>query len=722
MREEPLRSARRAIDLEPLLRPRSVAVLGASDRPSPGRMIIESLDRIGFPGPIYPVNPKDKTLFGRRSYPSIADLPEAVDVLAICVNHTRVLEHMRPAALRGVRAAIIFDGGFAERGDDGRRRQDELVAICREGGIALCGPNCMGVVSPHARSSVYIQALRDPARLGGDVGLISQSGSICIGLLADCRRFGWSHVISSGNEAVLAAVDFLEYLIDDPATRVIALFLETVREPARFVAALDRAADRGKPVVVLKVGRSERARRAITSHTGGLAGEVRVFSAVLRAHRAIEVGELDEMVEVLACCQGSRRPSGRRLAVMTASGGQAELLLDLATAAGLSLPPLSPAARDELQRALGSLTGDGNPLDAWGNGDYATNFPRAISLLGADPGYDAVTFCSDSFDDQPYGTPERLMAYARVLAEGAARSSKPFYYMTTRSGIFRRDVLAYLRSTASPVIGGRDGASERSTDSRAGPSLARQPARPTPVAPTARRLLAAGRRQHSRADAKRVLAEAGLPVAGERLVSALPEARAAAVALGYPIALKVVSDDIPHRTELGLVAVGLRDERELALEWERMSRRLEETGKRGAIAGFLIQEMARDGFEVFAGVSVDPDWGPVLAFGAGGVLVEALGDVALRPLPLRDGEAEAMIAETRAGALLAGYRGRPPGDVLALARCLTALADFAWAEREHVAEIDVNPIVVRERGRGCVVVDALIVPRAVAAPPGPAVP
>jgi acyl-CoA synthetase (NDP forming) len=626
------------------------------------------------------------------------------------VNHARVLEHMRPAARRGVRAAIIFDGGFAERGDEGRRRQDELVGICREAGIALCGPNCMGVVNPHARSSIYIQTLADPALLAGNVGLISQSGSICIGLLADCRRFGWSHVISSGNEAVLPAVDYLEYLIDDPATRVIALFLETVREPERFVAALDRAADRGKPVVVLKVGRSERARRAITSHTGGLAGEARVFSAVLRAHRAIEVGELDEMVEVLACCQGPRWPAGRRLAVMTASGGQAELILDLATAAGLHLPPLSDASRGAMKQSIGTLTGDGNPLDAWGNGDYATNFPRAISLLGADPGYDAVTFCSDSFDDQPFGTPERLMAYARLLAEGAAESPKPFYYMTSRSGIFRRDVLAFLRERGIPLIGGTRqglGAIDR---------LARwteSPGAPRPGSGCAGRLaslLAGGPRPtiHEH-DAKRLLAEAGLPVVGERLVTGLPEARAAAAALGYPIVLKAVSDDIPHRSELGLVAVGLADERDLTGAWERMSRRLDETGKRGVIAGFLVQEMAHDGLEVFAGVNTDPDWGPVLAFGAGGVLVEALGDVALRPLPLRDGDAEAMIAETRAGALLAGYRGRPPGDLAALARCLTALADFAWAERHHLAEIDVNPIVVSARGSA--VVDALIVPR-----------
>jgi len=707
-----MRHTRREVDLAPLLRPRSVAVVGASDRPSPGRMIIESLDCFGFPGPVYPINPNRETLFGRRCYRSIDELPEPVDVLAVGVNHTRVIEQMQAAARRGVRAAIIFDGGFAERGEEGRRRQEELTAICREAGIALCGPNCMGVVTPHARSSIYIQTLRDPARLAGNVGLVSQSGSIVISLLADCRRFGWSHVISSGNEAVLTAVDFLDYLIDDPATRIIALFLESVREPDRFVAALDRAADRGKPVVVLKVGRSERARRAITSHTGGLAGEARVFSAVLRAHRAIEVNELDEMVEVLACCQGPRWPGGRRTAVMTASGGLAELLLDLGAAAGVDLPPLTPDARIEMQKAIGVLSGDGNPLDAWGNGDYATNFPRAVALLGADPTFDVVTFCSDSFDDQPYGTPERLMAYARILADGAAASSKPFYYLTTRPGIFRMDVFEFLRERGIPLIGGTRqglGALDRMAGWARPPALLRAGA----AEGTARIATVLGARTRPTIhehDAKRLLAEAGLPIVRERLVADLAEARAAAAALGYPIVLKVVSDTIPHRSEHGLVAVGLHDEKELVVEWERMSTRLAEMGHRDA-TGFLIQAMERGGLEVFAGVSADPDWGPALAFGTGGVLIETLADVALRTLPLREGDAEAMIAETRAGTLLAGYRGRPPGDVPALVRGLNALADFAWAERDHIAEIDVNPIVVRERGQGCVVVDALIVPR-----------
>jgi acyl-CoA synthetase (NDP forming) len=261
------------MSLDRLLRPRSVAIVGASERPSVGRTLVEALDGIGFRGDVYPVNPRYENLLGRRCYPSVADLPRNVDVVAFAVSHARVLENMRPAADRGVGAAVIFDGGFAEADAEGQKRQEAIATICREASISLCGPNCMGVISPHVPSLVYIQAVHDPTRLAGNVGMISQSGSICIGLLTDCRRFGWSQVISSGNEAVVAAVDFLEYLVDDPATRVIAMFLESVRQPERFVAALDRAADRGKPVVVLKVGRSDRTRRANSTHTGGLAGE-----------------------------------------------------------------------------------------------------------------------------------------------------------------------------------------------------------------------------------------------------------------------------------------------------------------------------------------------------------------------------------------------------------------------------------------------------------------
>jgi acyl-CoA synthetase (NDP forming) len=697
-----------------LLKPRSVAVLGASERPSVGRTIVENLDRIGFAGDVYPINPRYETLLGRRCYRSVEELPPGVDLLAFCVNHERVLEGLRAAAARGVRAAVAFDAGFAESDDAGRQRQEELVAICRQAGIAFCGPNCMGVISPHARSLVYLNALRDPLPLAGNVGLISQSGSIVIGLLADCRRFGFSRVISTGNEAVLVAADFLEHLVDDPDTQVIAMFLESVRQPGRFVAALDRAAGAGKPVVVLKVGRSERARRAITSHTGGLAGEARVLSAVLRAHRAIEVEDLDEMTEVLAACQGPRRPAGRRLAVMTNSGGHAELILDVAASVGLELPPLGADTRAEIVRVIGPVGGDGNPLDSWGNGDFSTNVPHALRVLGAAPELDAVVWCTDSADDSAMGTPERFLTYARMLAEGAAASTKPFYLMGTRPGIFRRDQLDYLRGHGIPLIGGtRQGL--RGLDRLARSLAPPAPARPTPPTPsvTVASLCRDGsRRTIHEHDAKRLLAAAGLPVVRETLCTSREAALQAAEALGWPVALKLVADEVPHRSDLGLVAVALRDAHEVGAAWDRMAAVRAEKLAGVAVAGVVVQPMVSGGVEVLAGVTHDRDFGPLLAFGLGGVAVEALDEVALRPLPLRTGDAQALVAEAPTAAkLLAGLRGQPPADVEALVRCLEALADYAWADRAAVDEIDLNPIKVLPRGRGCVVVDALIVPR-----------
>src|SRR3954452_20297824 len=249
--------------LEALFQPRSIAVIGASEKPGVGRRMVASLGRIGFAGAIYPINPAYPTILGHPCYPTIADVPDAPDVAMFCLGHQRVPNAFIAAARRGIKGAVIYDRGFAEQGDEGRRLQDDIQAICREAGIALCGPNCMGVLNPHHPSTTYLGELRDPIGLAGNVGLVSQSGAVCISLLTDTRRFGFSHVVSSGNEAVLCAADYLEYLVEDPRTAVVGPFIETIRQPDRFVAALDRAAAAGKPVVVLKAGQSQRARRAV---------------------------------------------------------------------------------------------------------------------------------------------------------------------------------------------------------------------------------------------------------------------------------------------------------------------------------------------------------------------------------------------------------------------------------------------------------------------------
>jgi acyl-CoA synthetase (NDP forming) len=695
------------MQLDPLVKPRSVAIVGATDRGGPGRAVMESLGAIGFTGPIYPVNPKYQTVLNVKCYPSLTELPEAPDIVVFSIRNPLIPEQMRLAVARGARAAVIYDSGFAELGGDGAKLQEEIAGLAREAGMPVCGPNCMGILNPPARVTTYKQNVIDPAAIVGNVGIVSQSGSVCIAMLSDLRRFGVSLSVSAGNEAVTRTVDYIDYLIDDPNTKAIATFTETVREPERYVAALDRAAAAGKPVVVIKVGRSERTQRAITSHTGGLAGSSRVFSELLRAHRAIEVDDLDEMTEVLAVCQGKRWPRGRGISVVTGSGGLSELILDNATAAGLHLPPLSADERAEAERVIGRITGDGNPFDAWGNGNYAVNLPHAMSVVDGSPRIDSVVYCTDTSDDPIIGYPSRVFEQVNLLSKAASASSKPYYLMSSRSGVMNRKQIDGMREAGLVVIGGTRaglGALDR---------MGRWAAALPPVRKSAAPMHAALARERGRTinefDAKKLLAAYGIPTTREQRVTTVAEAAAAARALGYPVVLKVVSDAIAHKTELGLVAVNLKSEQDLTDSFAQLSERLDKLEPRPADAAFLVQEFVADGVEVFAGVSRDPDFGLTLAFGMGGIAIEVVRDFALRMLPLRDGDAEAMIAETHGAALLGGLRGRAPADVKSLAACLYALADFAQHNADHLAEIDLNPIKVLVDGRGCAVVDALIV-------------
>ena len=695
------------MQLDPLVKPRSVAIVGATDRGGPGRAVMESLGAIGFTGPIYPVNPNYATVLNIKCYPTLMELPEAPDMVVFSIRNPLIPDQMRLAVKRGARAAVIYDSGFAELGEEGAKLQDEIAGLAREAQMPVCGPNCMGILNPPARVTTYKQNVIEPAAIVGNVGIVSQSGSVCIALLSDLRRFGISLAVSAGNEAVTRTVDYLDYLIDDPNTKVIATFTETVREPERYVAALDRAADAGKPVVVIKVGRAERTQHAITSHTGGLAGSSRVFSELLRAHRAIEVTDLDEMTEVLAVCQGKRWPRGRGISVVTGSGGLSELILDNATALGLDLPPMTSADREEAQRVIGRTSGDGNPFDAWGNGNYAVNLPHALSVVDKSERIDAICYCNDTSNDPIIGQPSRVFENTEILSKAASASTKPYYLLSTRSGVMNRKQVDAMREAGLVVIGGtRQGLCAIDRVGRWSQGL-KSVRRSATAAPT----LAEHRGRHTinEFDAKRLLAAYGIPVTREARVETADQAAAAARGLGYPVVLKAVSDAIAHKTELGVVAVNLKSEDDLRRAYTQIDARLNKLNPRPADAAFLVQEFVPGGVEVFAGVSRDPDFGLSLAFGMGGIAIEVMRDFALRMLPLREGDAEAMIAETRGAALLGVIRGGEAADIESLTRCLYALADFASQNAAHIAEIDLNPIKVLPKGRGCVVVDALIV-------------
>lgn len=697
------------IDLEPLFRPRSVAVVGASPRPAVGRYIVDTLKAFGFPGAIYPVNPRYAAIDDTPCHASLEDLPAPPDVVAFCVSPERTLEGFRQLPAAGARAAVIFGGGYGEAGAWGRAAQAEIVAIAREAGIALCGPNCMGVISPHARSATYLQIGGRREALAGNVGLISQSGSICISMLSDVSRFGYSLVASTGNEAVVSAAAVLDYMVDHDETGIVAAFTETIAEPERFVAALDRAAAAAKPVVVLKVGKAERTREAITTHTGGIAGDARVLSEVLRAHRAIEVAEYDELIEVLAAFQAPRLPAGRAISVVTSSGGAAELMLDVADDSALDLPALPAADFAEARRVIGDFAGDGNPLDAWGNGNFRENMPHALGVVGRVANTDAVVLSYDNDDNAPMGRIADYLARIDILEAARTASTKPHYQLTLRPGLRIAEQTARLRALGIPPLYGIRqglGAIDRLARWNGGLAAARPPRHPGVDLAD---LAIAGRASVHEYDSKRLLARLGLGTTRERLVANAEDAAAAAEAFGYPVALKAVSDRIPHRSDHGLVLLDVATPADLAAAWRTLTARLV---KVDAAADILVQEMVSDGLEVFAGVAHHPGFAHVLAVGFGGVELELRDDTALRMLPLRHGEAERMIAELRGAARFRAFRGRSAYDVESLAACLYKISDLIAATGDLIREIDLNPIKLLPAGEGCVIVDALVLPMA----------
>jgi acyl-CoA synthetase (NDP forming) len=703
------------VELKKLFAPRTIAIVGASRREtSSGYRIMGSLAKLGYSGAVYPVNPAYEHVLGQHCYADLGEIPSEIDAVALCVDARHLEAALLAAGERGVGAAVIFSSIVTGDREEGQRLRQSLGRIAGEYGMALCGPNCMGVLSPVNKTSMYLGTVLDSRGLAGNVALITQSGSVAIGMLGDTRRFGFSHVVSSGEEVATTVADYIGYLIDDRETAVIAAFVETVRDVAGFTAALDRASERNKPVVILKIGRNPLARRAVLGHTGGIAGDGAVFSALLQRHRAIEVTSLDELTEVLACLQNPRRPAGPRIGVVTASGGQVEMILDEAQgeAAGddFVLPPLDEAIAAAAAEVIGPISGTGNPLDAWGDGNYARNMSHGMACMAHAPNIDVVVLVSDTNEGQAMA-PTRYTDFFLAASEATAR---PFYFMNTRSGLLRAEnIEKFAGSGVGMLTGLRPGLAAigrvgRWQSRAAVAAIVEQDVAAGVVA--AREALGRRRRTIHEADSKILLRMLGLQTVEERLAWELDTALAAATELGYPVVLKAVSDEIPHRSEHRLVVVGIEDESALRTAWVALDGRIEAIGHAPSQVARLVQRMVPGGVEVIIGTGTDPEIGAFIAFGAGGVLVELIGGRAVRPLPLRAGDAAAMIEGSRIGKILGGYRGTPACDRVALVEVIERLAAFAYVMRDEIAEIDLNPVFVRADGMGCIVADALIVP------------
>jgi len=684
--------------LAAFLTPRSIALVGCpGDLTRPGARPLVYLRQHHYTGNVYPVNPRHAEIGGFKAYPSLAALPERPDIVWIGVPGAQVEAALVEAARVGVRHAVILTAGFGETDAGGRRRQARLAELAGAAGIAVLGPNMLGFINCWDRVPLtFSPAGGLEPLIAGPLGVASQSGALA-GIVVNRafdRKVGVSAMVSTGNEVGITVSECLEYFAEDPRTQAVALVVEGVRDGERFRRAAARLTEVGKPIVALKMGRSNTGRRNALTHTGALAGSHAAWQAVARQLGIVEVETFDDLVEVAGYLSRERRRRYRGVAVVATSGGASIMTADQLEARSIALPRLAPAT----VAALGGLLPDyahtrDNPVDVTAGLSEAL-FGRVLETLVADPGADAVVAVV---------TGARGVERAENVSRVASESSKPLLTCwlggsLTEDGrklLDAREVPCFRnpRTLALALAGARGFEAARAAWRSRRPIETRGPAA---VALPPRGGLAYA-----------VLADlacrAGVPQVPEALVGTPEEAARAARRLGFPVALKVLASDLPHKTEAGALALGLATAGEVRSAAARLLKRT-----RGArVEGLLVQRMV-SGVEVLVGVTRDPTFGPLLVIGAGGVQAELLADTACRPLPVSRQEIVTLLGEVRALGVLRGYRGRPPADVPALVQAIAGLTRLAQRLGARLVSLDANPIVVRERGHGAFAVDLLV--------------
>lgn len=711
-------SAQQAI--RAMLRPASIAVVGATDRLQYGGRLVNNLLQGGFTGKLYPVNPKRERVFGLPCFPSVAALPEPVDSVAIVIPASGVLASLQECAQRGVKAAVIISAGFAELGDArGQQLQSDLRRLARESGVRVCGPNCLGIgnVAEGIWTTSTLSVEAGAVVGSGPVGLVSQSGATAYGplmALAKDRGIGFRYVVSTGNEADLEVSDFAEFMLDDPEVKSLALMCEGLRDGQKFLRMARRALTQGKPLTVLKLGRSPVGAAAARTHTGALTGSDEVLSALFRQAGVVRADDYDDLLETANMFAKARVPAGERLGLVSHSGGICGAIGDKCGEMGLAIPALSERTVRRLEEILEGRGAATNPADITYHFMRDT-FPVILQAMLEDDSLDLLGVATAGSEQT-----------ANAVIQAASTSAKPVLFMWTEG--LRNDVaLPGLQQSPVPVfyLPGRfakgiraliDYRRARLRHAAAGGAHAGEamsPARATKRAADLAALLcstsAATLDEHR---SKAALSLYGIPATREVLCQGAGEAISAAASLGYPVAIKAVSASIPHKTEARVVRLGVRTQAELTAAWEEVLANARRHAPAAAIEGVLVQEMVSGGVEVIAGLSWDPQFGPVLLFGLGGVLVEALGAVSRRLCPIAPDDAREMIAEVKGmERILGGYRGRPEADVDALMDVLCRLSWMGVEAGHLLSGVDVNPLAVLPKGQGARALDALVVAR-----------
>jgi acetate---CoA ligase (ADP-forming) len=701
------------IPIEYLLKPRSLAFAGVSPKGGAGTKLLRSAINAGFAGPLWPVHPNASTIAGIPCTASLTALPGIPDCLIVAVPAEAVLALLRQAASQGIRSAIVVSEGFADmRG--GEIRQGELVALARTTGMAIAGPNCMGIAGLQYGFAATMADIPQGAVVGG-ISLVSQSGGLlnAVAELAANRGIGLNYLISNGNGAVVEIADYIDYLAADPATKVIACIIEGVGDGRRFRGAVERAS-RAKPMVVLKLGKSAFGQQATLSHTGTLVGRHEAFAALFRQNGIPLVDSIDALVETAALLAAAPLPKGDGVAVLTVSGGATTLIGDIGEATALRFPEIDARTNRRLQQILGVERNFANPIDTVGMPRLraAGSMPAVLDALIGDDGIDVIALAlgmrmkgADSHED-----------LVRCMAAAAKTTGKPLTVISFMSNSLTSLWRDFSEKDGLPIVEdlGRglravrhliDYAAFRRRVAAGHNACERAAAVVLPSLPQRITL--------TEAESKNILSSAGLPVTKEALAKTPDEAVALAAQVGGPVALKVQSPDIPHKSEVGGVYLGARTPDDVRQAAFRVLDNAQRNCPNADIHGVLVQEMVEDGVEFIIGMVWDEQFGPLITLGAGGVAVEVFNDAAVRLPPLSPDEIRDMIANIKSAKQLDPFRGRPARDIAALIDCTLRFAEFCVATDGRFAAIDLNPVIVRAEGFGVRIADALIVTKAI---------
>lgn len=700
-------------DLERFFNPRAIAIIGASqDLNSISGQPLKFLKSHGYQGRLYPVNPRYEEVAGEKCYPALAAVPEVPDLVLILVNAARVADMLRECGVKGVPYVIIFTSGFSEMGGEGVRLQRQLTHIAQDAGIGVIGPNCQGMINVADGVFAGFGSVFNADYEPGAVSMVSQSGGFGFSVMNLSSKDGglpFRQMVTTGNEIGVSTLDFINYFIDDPKTRLIVGYIEGLKDAGRLLETGNRALDAGKPVLMWKVGNTEQGQLAARSHTANLGGEMALYRAAFRQSGIIQVEDIQDVADYGRAFACGRLPRGNRLAIITISGGAGILMTDECIARGMQLPKLAPETGEKLRGfvpAYGSLL---NPVDVTAAIFNNTELiGLALQAIVDDPNVDCVAMINASLQG------ELAAKVAAQIVTGASRTDKPVFICWSARDEVAPEAYAALDAARiprykSPVRCGRALAvlswyaeaqrkRERRKEEKA---LALSSA-------AARQTLAGRAADVAEHVAKRILVDYGIPVTREALAERKDEALAIARSIGYPVALKVQSPDIPHKTEARAVRLDIATDGELAAAYDEVRTNARAYRKDAKIEGVLVQEMARGGVETILGVTNDPLFGPAVMFGLGGIFAEVLKDVSFRLAPVTASVAREMVEELAGYPVLAGARGRPRADLGALVDTIVRLSALAVDLKDHIAELDINPLFVFAEGKGVKAADALI--------------